>query len=95
MKTSLKAGFAQIFSCCSKNLGCRPPRPPPPLPPGPYAYARHLVQNKSLQMQSVTNFHFNKYNNTVITSSILFLIVLYFLLVSPIIVFFYFLFLFL
>ena len=40
MKTSLKAGFAQIFSCCPKNLscaliwgGCSPPRLP-----GPYAY---------------------------------------------------------
>ena len=22
MKTSLKAGFAQIFSCCPKNLSC-------------------------------------------------------------------------
>ena len=37
MKTSLKAGFAQIFSCCPKNLSCpkfggaaaplAPPRP--------------------------------------------------------------------
>ena len=42
MKTSLKTGFAQIFSRCPKNLtcpkfrggGCSPPRPP-----GPYAYA--------------------------------------------------------
>ena len=39
MKTSLKAGFAQIFSCCPKNLscpkfggGCSPPNPPPPWP---------------------------------------------------------------
>ena len=32
MKTSLKAGFAQIFSCCPKNLSC------PPCAPGPYAY---------------------------------------------------------
>ena len=36
METSLKPGFAQIFSCCPKNLscpkfwgGCSPPRPPP------------------------------------------------------------------
>ena len=43
MKTFLKAGFAQIFSCCPKKLccpkflggGCSPPRP---LPPGPYPY---------------------------------------------------------
>ena len=40
METSLKTGFAQIFSCCPKNLSCpkfmgglQPPRPP-----GPYAY---------------------------------------------------------
>ena len=42
MKTSLKTGFAQIFSCCPKKYelpklwgggGCSPPRPP-----GPYAY---------------------------------------------------------
>ena len=43
METSLKTGFAQIFSCCPKNLsrpkfggGCSPPRPP-----GPYAYVLH------------------------------------------------------
>ena len=36
MKTSLKAGFAQIFSCCSKTLSCpkfggglQPPLAPP------------------------------------------------------------------
>ena len=41
METSLKTGFAQIFSCCPKKSelpkiwgGCSPPRPP-----GPYAYA--------------------------------------------------------
>ena len=40
METSLKTGFAQIFSCCPKKSelpklwgGCSPPRPP-----GPYAY---------------------------------------------------------
>ena len=40
METSLKTGFAQIFSCCPKILsclkfwgGCSPRRPP-----GPYAY---------------------------------------------------------
>ena len=41
MKTSLKAGFAQIFSCCPKNLSC--PKfggaAAPLAPPGPYAYA--------------------------------------------------------
>ena len=38
METSLKSSFAQIFSCCPKNLSCpnfggaalSPPRPPPP-----------------------------------------------------------------
>ena len=47
MKTSLKAGFAQIFSCCPKNLSC--PKfggaAAPLAPPGPYAYeARDLVK---------------------------------------------------
>ena len=41
METSLKTGFAQIFSCCPKNLSC--PKfggaAAPPRPPGPYAYA--------------------------------------------------------
>ena len=41
METSLKTGFAQIFSCCPKNLRCpnfggaAAPLAPPP---GPYAY---------------------------------------------------------
>ena len=31
MKTSLKTGFAQIFSCCPPKMGgCSPPCPPPP-----------------------------------------------------------------
>ena len=47
METSLKTGFAQIFSCCPKNLSCpnfggaavplAPPRP------GPYAYDIDLL----------------------------------------------------
>ena len=53
MKTSLKTGFAQIFSCFPKHLscpkfggGCSPPRPP-----GPYAYefAYDLQLNKYLR----------------------------------------------
>ena len=40
METSLKPGFAQIFSCCPKNLSCpkfgRAAAPLAPLP-GPYA----------------------------------------------------------
>jgi len=37
METSLKPGFAQIFSCCPKNLSCpksgglQPPSPPWPV----------------------------------------------------------------
>ena len=41
METSLKPGFAQIFSCCPKNLSC--PKfggaAAPLASPGPYAYA--------------------------------------------------------
>ena len=39
MKTSLKTGFAQIFSCCPQKMGARKfgaglqPPPPPPLAP--------------------------------------------------------------
>ena len=46
MKTSLKAGFAQIFSCCPKNLSCpkfggaAAPLAPPP---GQYAYAPYYL----------------------------------------------------
>ena len=40
METSLKTGFAQIFSRCPKNLSC--PKfggaAAPHAPPGPYAY---------------------------------------------------------
>ena len=45
METSLKTGFAQVFSCCPKNLSCpnfggaAAPLAPPP---GPYAYAKIL-----------------------------------------------------
>ena len=51
METSLKTGFAQIFSRCPKNLscpksggGCSPPRPP-----GPYAYG-NKTQLTSIDM---------------------------------------------
>ena len=41
METSVKPGFAQIFSCCPKNLSC--PKfgwaAAPLAPPDPYAYA--------------------------------------------------------
>ena len=49
MKTSLKAGFAQIFSCCPKNLSCPkfggaaaplapPARTPMNISPGAYVW---------------------------------------------------------
>ena len=48
MKTSLKAGLAQIFSCCSKNLSCpkfgaaaAPLAPPTGAP----MWRGHLCQN--------------------------------------------------
>ena len=48
METSLKTGFAQIFSCCPKNLSC--PNfggaAAPLAPPGPYAYAVSFMQER-------------------------------------------------
>ena len=48
MKTSLKTGFAQIFSCCPKNLSC--PKfggaAAPLAPPGPYAYGKEDPPDK-------------------------------------------------
>ena len=45
METSLKTGFAQIFSCCPKNLSC--PNfggvAAPLAPPGPYAYVSFVA----------------------------------------------------
>ena len=39
MATSLKTGFAQISSCCPKNLVAQNLEVlQPPSPPGPYAY---------------------------------------------------------
>ena len=40
MQTSLKTGFAQIFSCCPKKLSCQKfgGAAAPLAPPGPYAY---------------------------------------------------------
>ena len=46
MDTSLKTGFAQIFSCCPKNLSC--PNfggaAAPLAPPSPYAYAQRVKE---------------------------------------------------
>ena len=48
MEKSLKTGFAQIFSCCPKNLRC--PNfgggSSPSRPPGPYAYAVSFMQER-------------------------------------------------
>ena len=47
MKTSLKAGFAQIFSCCPKNLSCpkfggaAAPLAPPARTPMDYTYMHY------------------------------------------------------
>ena len=47
METSLKTGFAQIFSCYPKNLSC--PNfggaAAPLAPPGPYAYGKKNSRN--------------------------------------------------
>ena len=49
METSLKTGFAQVFTCCPKNLPCpkfgraAAPLAPPPPPPGPYAYESNKI----------------------------------------------------
>ena len=57
METSLRTGFAQIFSRCPKNLscpksggGCSPPRPP-----GPYAYVFARGWNSGPQSRSRSN----------------------------------------
>ena len=48
METSLKTGFAQIFSRCPKNLSC--PKfggaAAPLAPFGPYAYARQSLSEE-------------------------------------------------
>ena len=49
MKTSLKTGFAQIFSCCPPKMGDSKiwSSPPPPLrPPGPYAPLNETKKDK-------------------------------------------------
>ena len=54
METSLKTGFAQIFSCCPKNLSCpkfgglQPPSPRRPVRLCMYTYILlyiHLIYN--------------------------------------------------
>ena len=62
METSLKTGFAQIFSCCPKNLSW--PKfggaAAPPRPPGPYAYVNGL----SLQWMHPKKMLFSTQNIT-------------------------------
>ena len=56
METSLKTGFAQIFSCCPKNLSC--PKfggLQPPGTPGPYAYATKPSLGKPVVMEEGTD----------------------------------------
>ena len=58
MKTSLKAGFAQIFSCCPKNLSCpkfggaaaplAPPARTPMIVTIDHAFKAQLCQSYSL-----------------------------------------------
>ena len=52
METSLKTGFAQILSCCPKNLsgpkfrgGFQPPSSPPKKKLGPHAYVSIYKSN--------------------------------------------------
>ena len=52
METSLKTGFAQIFSCCPKNLS-RPKfggAAAPLAPPGPYAYGEFRFPDSGFQI---------------------------------------------
>ena len=82
MKTSLKAGFAQIFSCWPKNLSC--PKfgggPHSPSPPGPYVYVlpgspRNLLpcaKRKDLctNLAAVTKQPFGKNTNESVNNSV-------------------------
>ena len=61
METSLKTGFAQIFSCCPKNRSC--PNfggaAAPLAPPGPYAYDTH----KKISLHSTMCIRYAKNSN--------------------------------
>ena len=48
METSLKTGFAQIFSSCPKNLSCPifGGAAAPLAPPGPYAYVLSIIYSR-------------------------------------------------
>ena len=74
MKTSLKAGIGQIFSCCPKNLGC--PKfgggCSPPRPPGPYAfginrvrYIFHLLRFTTLKTMRALAMELSQLNTTI------------------------------
>ena len=62
METSLKTGFAQIFSCCPKNLSC--PNfggaAAPLAPPARTPMVRSKKPNKNIWQRSQP-FHFNSY----------------------------------
>ena len=68
MKTSLKTGFAQIFSCCPQKMGAQkfgaglqpplpPIAPPPPhRPPGPYIPRKEIKKDKLFFKQLRTSY---------------------------------------
>ena len=61
MKTSLKAGFAQIFSCCPKNLSCpkfggaAAPLAPPARTPMLRVQFCRLLQNLQLEYLQISS----------------------------------------
>ena len=65
MKTSLKAGFAQIFSCCPKNLSCpkfegaAAPLAPPARTPMSFTQ-RFFSRNSSKNEFNISKFKFNQ-----------------------------------
>ena len=67
METSLKTGFAQIFSYGPKTLSCSNfggTTAPSPLPPGPYAYVSKQTESygsNSIQFNSIFIHTFIKY----------------------------------
>ena len=65
METSLKTGFAQVFSCCLKNLSC--PNfggaATPLAPPGHYAYVPEVLRGSLVEWyERVQNINWIFYN---------------------------------
>ena len=59
MKTSLKTGFAQIFSCCPQKMGgCIPPRLP-----GPYASLNETKKDKLFSKRLRSSYLFGSEKN--------------------------------